>query len=64
MHYQKYREYQDTQMRRRDALHWGKGSSLLLLSALSLLFLAFVYYDRPITNNDQIFSYLRSLTAS
>ena len=59
MHYQKYREYQEMQKRRRDGLRWDKGSIFLLTSALSLLILAFVFYDRPITNNNQIISYLR-----
>ena len=52
------------QMRRRDGLHWDKGSTFLLSGALLLLLFAFVFYDRPLTNNPQIFSYLRGLTAS
>ena len=59
MHYQKYREYQEMQKRRRDGLRWDKGSIVLLTSALSLVILAFVFYDHPITNNNQIISYLR-----
>ena len=64
MHCRKYREYQAMQMRRRDGLRWDKGSALLLSGGLSLLVFAFVFYDRPITNNTQVFSYLRGLTAS
>ena len=52
------------QVRRRDALHWGTGNTFLLSGALSLLFIAFVFYDQPITNNAQIFSYLRGDIAS
>ena len=59
MHYQKYREYQEMQKRRREGLRWDKGSTLLLSAALSLLLFAFVVYDRPITNNTQILSFLR-----
>ena len=64
MHYRKYQEYQAMQMRRRDGLRWDKGSTFLLSGALSLLFFAFAFYDRPITNNTQIFSYLSGITAS
>jgi hypothetical protein len=52
------------QMRRRDGLRWDNGSTFLLSGGLSLLFFAFVFYDRPITNNTQIFTYLRGVTAS
>jgi len=64
MHVVKYREYQAMQNRRRDGLRWDKGSTILLSAGLSLLFFAFVFYDRPITNNTTVFSYLRGLTAS
>ena len=64
MHVLKYREYQAMQIRRRDGLRWDKASTLLLSAGLSLLFFAFVFYDRPITNNTQVLSYLRGLTAS
>ena len=64
MSYRKYREFQAMQMRRRDGLHWDKGSTFLLSGALLLLLFAFVFYDRALTNNPQIFSYLRGLTAS
>jgi hypothetical protein len=42
------------QMRRRDGLRWDIGNTLLLSGALSLLLFAFVFYDRPITNNTKI----------
>ncbi len=64
MHCRKYREYQAMQMRRRDGLRWDKGNTFLLSGALSLLLFAFVFYDRPITNNTKIFSYLSGITAS
>ena len=63
-HVLKYREYQAMQIWRRDGLRWDKGSTVLLSAGLSLLFFAFVFYDRPITNNTQVLSYLRGLTAS
>ncbi len=53
IHCRKYREYQAMQVRRGDALRWGSGSTFLLSGALSLLFIAFVFYDQPITNNAQ-----------
>jgi len=64
MGYRKYLEFQAMQMRRRDGLHWDKGSTFLLSGALLLLLFAFVFYDRPLINNPQIFAYLRGLTAS
>ena len=64
MGYRKYLEFQAMQMRRRDGLRWDKGSTFLLSGALLLLLFAFVFYDRALTNNPQVFSYLRSLTAS
>ena len=62
MHVLKYRDYQAMQIRRRDGLRWDKGSTLLLSAGLSLLFFACVFYDRPLTNNTQVLSYLRGLT--
>ena len=61
MHVLKYR---DTERCRsgRDGLRWDKASTLLLSAGLSLLFFAFVFYDRPITNNTQVLSYLHGLT--
>ncbi len=35
-------------------------SFLLLAASISAVLFAFVFYDHPITNNNQIFSYLRS----
>ena len=64
MHVLKYRDYQAMQIRRRDGLRWDKGSTLLLSAGLSLLFFAFVFYDRPLTNNTQVLSYLRGLTTA
>ena len=64
MHCRKYREYQAMQLQRSDGLRWDKGKTLLLSGSLSLLLFAFVFYDRPITTNTQIFSYLRGFTAS
>jgi len=60
-HCWKYREYQVMQIRRRDGLRWDKRNTFLLSGALSLLLFAFVFYDRPITNNT---SYLSGITAS
>ena len=57
--HKKYREYQEMQKRRREGLRRNTGSTVLLSSALCALLFAFVFYDRPITNNNQIFSYLR-----
>ena len=59
MNYREYREYQERQIRRRDGLRWDKGSTFLLSGSVLLVLFAFVFYDRPITNNDQVFSYLR-----
>jgi hypothetical protein len=64
MNYEKYIEYQATQKRRRDGLRWDKGSTILLTSALTLLLFAFVFYDRPITDNNQLFSYFRGEQAT
>ena len=55
----KHTDYQAMQKRRRDGLRWDKGSTILLTSALSLLLFAFAFYDRPITDNSQILSFLR-----
>ncbi len=64
MSFRKYQEFQAMQRRRRDGLRWDKGSTVLLSGALSLLLFAFIFYDRPITNNPQVFAYLRGVTAS
>jgi hypothetical protein len=58
--HEKYRAYEEMQKRRREGLRWNTGSTILLSSALCALFFAFAFYDRPITDNNQIFSYLRS----
>ena len=47
------------QQRRRDGLRWDRPSIILLTSGLALLLFAFVFYDRPITDNNQIITYLR-----
>jgi hypothetical protein len=54
-----YQDYRAMQKRRRDGLYWDKGSSILLTSALTLLLFAFVFYDFPIIDNNQLFSYFR-----
>ena len=59
MNYKNHSDYQAMQKRRRDGLRWDKGSTILLTSALALLLFAFAFYDRPITDNNHIFSYLR-----
>jgi len=39
-------------------------SFLLLAASIFAVLFAFVFYDHAITNNNQIFSYLRSMSAT
>ena len=52
--------------RRRDALRslWSRGSLVLLSVALATVAVAFVFYDVPLTDNNQILSALRDAVSS